>query len=195
MTVAATVSVTQDDIFGALGQFIDSLGLTVPIPQPPGTLPVEVIRLPVNRVATPRRGFIAMSPAAQVRLKTNEETYIPPASPTELIAGAIDQLMATRIEVQLDCYGPTAGDWANILCNVLRSNYACGWFADNVSFDIAPLYADDPRQIPLVNGEDQYEERWILTAALQSNPVTNLSQQYSGALGPVTIYDASSGDA
>jgi len=39
------------------------------------------------------------------------------------------------------------------------------------------LYADDPVQIPLIDGESQYEQRWKLVATLQYNPVLTTTQQ------------------
>ena len=56
---------------------------------------------------------------------------------------------------------------------LFRDEYA----ADNMPANIQPLYADNPMQMPLIDGEDQYEERWKLTASLQYNPVTTIGQQ------------------
>ena len=35
---------------------------------------------------------------------------------------------------------------------------------------------------PLVTGEEQYDERWILTASLQYNPIVTIPQQSADAL-------------
>jgi hypothetical protein len=190
MTIAATVSITQDDLFNALGNFITSLGFLNPA-QVDAQIPIDVIRLPVNRNAIPVGGFISMTPSAQVRLSTNKTVYPPNSSGPGGVVVPTDfaSTMNTRVDVQLDCYGPPSGDWAQILCNLLRSAYACDWFAANVGFDITPLYADDPHQMPLVDGEQQYEERWTMNCALQSNPTVTLPQQYARVVGPVKITD------
>ena len=30
-----------------------------------------------------------------------------------------------------------------------------------------PLYTEDPRQMPFINGEQQYESRWVVSAVLE----------------------------
>ena len=191
MTINATVSITQDDLFTALGGFITSLGFLNPVAVAPATVPVEVVRLPVNRAAMPALAFISMSPATQTRLATNRSNYPPNtgAPGSIVVPDNFASTMNTQVDVQIDCYGSTSGDWAQILCNLLRSAYACDWFLANAGFDITPLYADDPHQIPLVDGEQQYEERWTFNCALQSNPTVTLPQQYAKVVGPVSITD------
>jgi hypothetical protein len=41
------------------------------------------------------------------------------------------------------------------------------------------LYAGDPRQVPFINGEAQWEERWTLDVALQANQTVQVSQQFA----------------
>ncbi len=178
----ATISVTQDQVFTALGDFVDSLGFTVPNAQG-GAQPIECVVLPTNRAPMPANAFISISPAAQTRLATNRETY-----DGEL--GTRASMMQTQQAVQVDCYGPTSGDWANILLNLLRSAYGCDWFAQNNDGVAVPLYADDSaRQVPLVDGEDQYEQRWTFNCMLQFNPDVTLGEQFATKLGPVTLID------
>jgi hypothetical protein len=61
---------------------------------------------------------------------------------------------------------------------MFRDQYA----TDLLPVNIQPLYADDPMQIPLINGEGQYEQRWKLTAVLQYNPIIAAAQQSATSL-------------
>jgi hypothetical protein len=83
-----------------------------------------------------------------------------------------------RIDIQIDIYGPTAGDISTALENVFRTSYACDQFPDNIK----PLYASDSIQAPLITGEEQYETHWLLTASLQYNPSLTVPQQSATAL-------------
>jgi hypothetical protein len=56
-----------------------------------------------------------------------------------------------------------------------RDEYGCNMLNPEAS----PLYTDDARMVPLVTGEEQYLERYVLTAVLQTNPVTTVSQQFA----------------
>lgn len=83
-----------------------------------------------------------------------------------------------EVRVQIDCYGPSACDWANILSATLRDPYGCTALAPTLT----PLYADDARMMPLIDAEQQYEERWSLDACFQVNFVTTVQQQYTDDL-------------
>ena len=54
-----------------------------------------------------------------------------------------------------------------------RDEYATEIFPSNIQ----PLYADDPIQIPLIDGGSQYEQRWKLVTSLQYNPILSMTQQ------------------
>ena len=75
--------------------------------------------------------------------------------------------------MQLDFYGPSSQIWAVETMALFRDEYATQIFPSNIQ----PLYADDPIQIPLIDGEAQYEQRWKLVASLQYNPTLTTSQQ------------------
>lgn len=150
-----TPSITETQIFAALRAFML------------GVVDCEVIRTPVNRAAMPKGDFIALSPTSNTALSTN-------------VATTIDQQQTikrpSQFVVQVDCYGAGAGDRATTLATLLRSQYACEQFAAS-GLEIQPLYAGDAQQMPLVSGEDQYEERWTFDAVLQFNPVLVVAQQ------------------
>lgn len=145
------------EIFTALGDLIETL-----IPD----LVDKVVRGLGNGVPTPLPGYACMTATRQKRIATNETTY-----------NAVNQKTLTNFKefsVQIDFYGPNAADWANIIETVLRDEYAVNFMGPSVT----PLYCNDAQQAPLVNGEMQYEERWILSAAFEFNPVVALPQDY-----------------
>lgn len=87
----------------------------------------------------------------------------------------------TQLDVQLDVHGPASGDNAQVLSTLLRDEYATAWF-DASGLDLQALYANDPRQVPFVNAESQWEERWIVTASLQANLTVQVPQEFADTL-------------
>jgi hypothetical protein len=159
-----TVSITESNVLAALRTFILSL------------VSCEVIKGLGNRVAMPASDFIAMTPVIAPPLATNVSTFSDAPG-----AGTQNIERSTQYMVQIDCYGATAGDRATLISTLLRSEYACNSFAAS-GFDIQPLYAEDPKQMPIVDGEAQFEERWTFNAVLQMNPVISVPQDFAAAL-------------
>jgi len=149
---------TQDDVMTIVGDFILSL------------IDCEVVQGLGNKVPTPRGGFIAITATGQKRLSTNVTSYDASA------ARAV--MMPTQYAIQIDCYGPLSSDWATTLTAMWRDPYGC----DALGPTMQPLYSDDPSQMGLVDGEDEYEQRWMISAILQFNPVVTAPQQYADAL-------------
>lgn len=92
-------------------------------------------------------------------------------------AGSTGALQATEWRIQLDVHGPASGDNAQTITTLFRSEYAVDFFAQS-GFDMTPLYADDAKQMPFLNGEQQYEYRWVIDAFLEVNPVISTPQQF-----------------
>lgn len=159
-------SITETQVFTVLRAFI----LTI--------VSCEVIRTPVNRAAMPVGPFIALSPTSNVPLSTNVSTFT-------LTTQQIKR--PSQFTIQVDFYGVGSGDWATAISTLLRNSYACDQFSAS-GFDIQPLYAGDAHQLPLVNGESQYEERWTFDAVLQFNPVITAPQDSATALSIANIY-------
>lgn len=157
---AVIPSITETNLLTALRTFILSV------------VDCEVIRTQVNRVATPAGDFIAMTAKLSTPLATNVDAYT---------ANSKSITRSTQWNVQIDCYGALANERATALSMLLRDGYGCESFKAS-GFDIQPLYADDAQQFPLVTGEDQYVERWFFNAALQYNPVVNVSQDSANVL-------------
>jgi len=162
---ATYADILESDVFAALRTFILAL------------VDCEVVRGQVNRVATPKGDFIALNPVSAVPLETNTHTF-----------GATQETVKRPMQftIQVDCYGAKAGDRAATLATLLRDDYAVQSFAGSCK-DITPLYADDAHEMPLVDGEQQFEARWTFNAVLQANPTITLSAQTADTLTVGTI--------
>jgi len=87
-------------------------------------------------------------------------------------------LQSTRVVIQIDVHGPNGEDNAQIVTTAFRDAYAVDFFAA-INPLIAPLYADDPKQIPFINENNQYENRWIVEAHFDAEPSALFPQQYA----------------
>lgn len=153
-----TISILETNVFTALTSFL--LGIV-----PAGT---EVVKGQENRLPEPESDdFIVLTPLFKVRLSTNVNTYTDPKTNP----GTKNARAAIAFHIQLDVHGPQSGDTSAIIATLFRDGYAVGQFKSS-NPGISPLYCDDPKQMPFTNGENQYEDRWIITAVIQYNPVT-----------------------
>lgn len=164
-----TVTPSFDALIVKLGDFIASI-----LPALPGDTP-PVIQMPANRTSMPLPvpGFVGMTPSLQRRIATNFENWERDGNPD-----SVEYEQSVSVAVQCDFYGSRAADWATMFATVMRSEYACRQLAPIA----APLYNDDPRFAPLVDGEEEYESRWIVTAYVQYNPVTSTPEQFATTL-------------
>jgi len=139
-----------------------------------------------NRVAMPNGAFVLMTSMGTKELATPEVQYTPGASNPGL------QSIKRRMEwkVQLDVYGGKASDGvtvlsafdqAQILYTLVRTQYTFEVFAAT-GVEMQPLYADEPRNMTIVDGEAQYEDRWTFDLHVQFNPVVTMSQDFAAAL-------------
>lgn len=99
---------------------------------------------------------------------------------TGVAYGGATSMQPIKMTIQLDIHGPLAGDNAQIVSTLLRDTYGVDQFATS-GFDVVPLYATDPKQLPFLNGEEQVETRYVVDAVLQCNPVVTIPQQYGNA--------------
>jgi hypothetical protein len=93
----------------------------------------------------------------------------------------------TQLSIQLDVHSPNltvAGDNATTIATLFRSERAIDFFSAYPG--LAPLYTDEPRQVPFINAESQYESRYVITAILQADQAITLPQQFADQL-QVTI--------
>lgn len=162
-------SITEDEMAIALRGFL--LGVV-----PAG---VEVFQGQSNRVPEPTgANFVMFTPRRRARLATNVVTW-PYDDPAPL---ELDHTQSTEVTIQLDCHGPLGGDIAQTIATLWRDDYAC---AALETADIQPLYANEPKQLPFINGENQYENRWVVEIALQATPIVSTPQEFAATLTPI----------
>lgn len=158
--MALSIDITDADVMTALRTALLAI-------LPTGT---PVVQAQQNRAAMPVGGFVQMNSSGMQRLATNVDTFN--SDQSESIATQV------RYEVQIDFLGPTAQSWAMVVQAAFRDAQGASLFPANIQ----PLYADDPLQIPLIDAESQYEQRWTVRAALQYNPVITAQQPSATAL-------------
>jgi hypothetical protein len=161
----ATISITDATIFTALRTFILAC-------IPSG---LEVVQGQDNGVPMPAGNFCAMTAKSNGRLEWNVDNYTDPVS----TVGTVNTMTPSEFVVQLDFYGTNSAQNAKIIEALSRSQFALSSFS-NVS--IKPLYADDPQQMPLINGEQQYEQRWKMDFHIQYNPIIYNPQEFADTL-------------
>jgi hypothetical protein len=88
-----------------------------------------------------------------------------------------------KIELQVDFHSPdfVSRDFAQTMSVAIRDEYATKFFSNLAAplSGISPLYADDPKQVPFINAENQYEWRWILEVCLQANEFFQVPQDFA----------------
>jgi hypothetical protein len=157
--MSATIDIIDQNVFNALGTFLQGI---LPINTP-------IVQGQDNQVPMPVGPFVCMTNAGQERLGTNQTTFTPgAANPGAKI------VMSPKYAMQLDFYGPASQSWAAMTQALFRDEYA----TDQMPSNIQPLYADDPMQMPLIDGEAQYEQRWKVTAYMQYNPQITVPQNF-----------------
>ena len=108
---------------------------------------------------------------------------------TTLSAGQTAMTQEATVTAQLDFHGAgtEAGDMAQIVSTAFRDQYATAFFAALAAplNQVSPLYADDPKQTPFINDQEQYEWRWTINAKLQVDQTVVVPTQFddSAAVG------------
>ena len=98
----------------------------------------------------------------------------------------VDITRSTAAGIQLDFYGPASSDHAQRFATLFRDDYA---YQAMLGTGVTPLYCDDGSQMPLTNGEKQYEARWMIGAVLQVNPAVSTPMQFADRVA-ATIVEA-----
>jgi hypothetical protein len=95
-----------------------------------------------------------------------------------MYAGVRADLVGTKMVVQLDIHGPNSGNNVRLIDTLFRSEVGTASF-ESSGLAIDPLYCDDAKQMPFVNDQQQYEDRWVMEACLQFNAVVGTPQQFA----------------
>lgn len=99
-------------------------------------------------------------------------------APTKIAAGFERFLQPTEFTVQVDVHGPNSGDNAQLISTLFRDEWGTRKFRE-LNPAVQPLHADDPKQIPFFNGENQVENRWVITAVMQANEIVEMPMQFA----------------
>lgn len=166
-----TPSITEDAIFTELRRFLLYILAKYPT--------LEVVQGQDNRVPEPKgNNFIVMWIVRNIRLSTNVDSWTGDNPET------LEMRRSGQVAIQLDIHGPDSANIATIVSAIWRSTYAPSEIDGDV---FTPLFANDPRQIPFINGEMQYENRWIVELQMQTNPVISTPQQFADKLNATVI--------
>lgn len=151
--------ITVNDIMDALAGLIRNFVGTA-----------QIVRGQANRVAYPKAPFVMLTELRNADLQVPHVEY-------DFSIGADSATVknAQKFNVQIDFYASNAGDMCSVVTSALRSSW--GW--EQFPANIRPLYTHDGIQSPLITGEQQYANRWILNTALQYNPKFTAPQQYA----------------
>lgn len=155
-----TLNFTEDQALGVYRSFILSI-------LPAG---VEVVKGQDNRVPEPSGAdFVVFWPITRERTETNVDVFDPVAQTTSYAQPVL-------LTVQTDVHGPNAADNAQILTTLYRDDFAVQFFQAS-PYDVGPIHADDPKQVPFLNSESQWERRWIVEAVMQLNQIVTIPTQ------------------
>lgn len=167
---------TLQDVYGVLQPFIASVtGLPLNV----------IIQGTPNRASMPPAspGYVSMQATVTKRLRTNVHRQS-----EDIDDDTLEIEQGTQLEVQIDCFGASAPEWGVALSTLLRDDVGCAALAgvDSEGNPVIPplcqpLYVDEVPFAPLDDSEEQYEQRWIVRAQIQYNPVTTPAQQFATA--------------
>jgi len=118
----------------------------------------------------------------------------PPDTSSEVMAAGSEQLQQNMdFQIQLDVHGPLSGDNSFTIATIFRDDRGVQLFdaacaAINIPVLLAPLYVEDPRQLPFINDQQQYETRYVVVFHIQVNQSLQLPQQFMAEV-EVTLYE------
>jgi len=170
MSATILPSPTEDVIFNGVWKFLALL--LSPTDQ------LNLSKSNQNMTATPVGTYAVIQPGIAMRQNQGVRTY-----------DAVNLLQnverSTTYCYQVDCYGPLAADWANTFAIAWRSLWGCDNNPAPTVF--TPLYADEPVQLNFANGEQMYEQRFMIKLYAQVNTVVGLPQDFFTNVPPTTL--------
>lgn len=153
---------TVDNIVDTVADFIEMLGLG------------ECQQAQADRVPMPLGAFNIITPLKFRRLGTTRDIK---ADTGSALTSQMSYTEIRQAEIQVDLYGPEAGNRAIELETLFASSY--GYETIKTLDDrLAPLYSSEAIQAPMINAESQWQERYIITLYLQAHITVTLRQDY-----------------
>jgi len=160
------ITPTESDVFKALGDFIVAVA------------GIDTNQAQENRVPEPAADIYSMMNTVRwPRLSTNLVTFDPIAQQKTI-------MQSSECVVQVNIHG--SANASNLLATLFRDEFATDFF--EAYPNISPLYAEDPRQAPFNNAEQQIEDDWTIDFHLQVNLSVSLPQQSATEL-EVELYN------
>lgn len=176
-------SLTESQVYTALGDFIAAVT---------GLSAANIVRGQVNRVPMPPGpNWFSMQATGKRLMATAERSYDPPVPVTPPVGttgtgasytpefGTTFIGRSTALYFQVDGYGPASGDYAQVFTTLFNDEYGTEFFR---SKGIGALYCEDPSQMPLIAGEQQYIGRWMIRVVLHAFIVANVQQGFADTL-------------
>lgn len=127
-----------------------------------------------DRIPMPKGQFCIMTPLRFPRLSNTRDIKQDTGDPQTSSMGYTEVRQA---DIQVDIYGPGAGDRAIALETVFSSSYGYDSIKA-IDGRLAPLYSSAAIQAPMVNAESQWQERYTLTLSLQAHITVSFQQDY-----------------
>jgi hypothetical protein len=103
-----------------------------------------------------------------------------------LATGQLGVTQRSQVTYQLDIHGTASADNSQAISTLFRDDYAFQSFAAS-GYAVAPLYCSDPKQIPFINGEQQYEYRWTVDIVMEALINLDLPQQFADQINATLI--------
>lgn len=152
---------------------------------------VQVIRAQVNRVPEPTCDTYILLTRTRWEMIEYPTVTWDKDDPAPI---TLNMLSPVKASIQLDIHGQNGADLAWQLASTFKSYIACDMFNDLPQSSIEgeytlptgaviqPLYSDSPKQAPFLNGEQQWEDRWMVEIALQANINIKVTEEFANAL-------------
>lgn len=138
---------------------------------------VAVTNAQQNRVAAPQvDNYVLLTLLNRRRLGTNVMDWDNSHGGNPSVQANIE---AVTISMQLDFHGADSTDNAQVFATLFRSDYgyqfmsASGLYPDNCT---------DGAQMPFINDQDQYEDRWVINAVFDANIAVVTPQQFANTV-------------
>lgn len=155
------VSITEDDVMTVLRSFLLQY------------VSCEVIQVQYNRASMPLSGeFVGISQKGMRQLSKPVDSY---GETTKSITSPI------QFTAQFDFYGENSGARASSIAALMFDSSGTDFFEAS-GYDMQTLYASDPKQIPIITGEEQFLARWTMDAVLQINQFITLPVETANTL-------------
>lgn len=104
----------------------------------------------------------------------------------KLASGVQYFLQPTNFHIQLDVHGPASAENAQTISTLMRDEYSTSAFYA-LNPNVSPLFADDPRQLPFLNDQNQYENRWVISAQVQVSATVTVPFQFADQIDTTLI--------